>query len=81
MMEFALENFKAYIVQGAILLFTDFTTDNFWSRFPILVVLKIIFWQKMIYGIPGFKYNFTKKGAHVRPHWKAFLVEAFLSKV
>ena len=43
MIEFALEKLKAYIVQSAILLFADLTTNNFWSRFPILAVLKRMF--------------------------------------
>ena len=43
MMEFTLEKLKAFIVQSANLLITDFAIDNFWSMFQKLAVLKIIF--------------------------------------
>ena len=43
MMEFTLEKVKAYVVQSVILLFTDSTAGDFWSRFQKLAVLKRIF--------------------------------------
>ena len=43
MIELTIAMLKAFIVQSAILLFTDFTTNNFWSRLQKLAVLKRIF--------------------------------------
>ena len=42
MMDFTVKKFKNVIAQSAILLFTDLTTDRFWSRFQKLAVLKSI---------------------------------------
>ena len=45
-MEFTLENLIAYIAQSAIPLYTDFTTDNFWSSFQKVAVFKVTYWPK-----------------------------------
>ena len=45
-MEFTLEKLKTCIVKSAILLFTDFTTENISSRFQQFAVLKRISSQK-----------------------------------
>ena len=42
-MDFTLEKLKAFTVQIAVLLFMDFTTDNFWRSFQKLAVVKGIF--------------------------------------
>ena len=48
MMKFTLEKLKPYIIPSAILLFTDFTRDHFWSRFEKLAALKRTLSQKSL---------------------------------
>ena len=53
MMKFTLEKLKTCIVQSAILVFTDFTSEHFWIRFQKFAVLKE-YLDKKVYVVSEF---------------------------
>ena len=81
MMEFTLETLKTCIVQSAILLFTDFTTENFWSRFQKFAVLTRISSQKSLWCIKVLiiKLQFYQKGSSRQTSLKNLLGGSFFS--